>query len=342
MDSVRVALVGFGTGGAVFHAPLISAVPGLELAAVVTRDPERRSAANARYPAASLLDSADHIRSGDFDLVVIATPNRFHVPLARAALDAGLPVVVDKPVAVSPAEARSLSGGPPVVPFHNRRWDGDFRTVARLIEDGALGRVLRFESRFTRWRPEIKTGWKETTDPASAGGVLYDLGPHLIDQALALFGPPVSVHAELDVRRPGAVAADDAFVALTHAHGVRSHLWMSAVSADLGPRFRVLGSRAAYTVWGLDGQESQLRSGLTPASHGYGVTPPESYGRLGTPGDTSPVRTEDGRYQDFYAQVAAMVRGEGPAPVSLADAVTGLEVIALSTPDRPAGRPEAP
>ena len=345
MDSVRVILIGYGTGGAVFHAPLISATPGLEVAAVVTRDPERRSAVRSRYPDASILDSADHIRSGGYDLAVVTTPNRFHVPLARTALDAGLPVVVDKPVAATAASARSLSGGPPVVPFHNRRWDGDFRTVARLIGDGSLGRVLRFESRFTRWRPEIKAGWKETADPDAAGGVLYDLGSHLIDQALFLFGPATEVHAEVDVRRPGAVAADDAFVALTHAGGVRSHLWMSAVAADLGPRFRVLGSRAAYTVSGLDGQEEQLRSGLTPGSPGYGVTPPEAYGRLGTPGDTVPVRTEDGRYQDFYSQVAAMVRGEGPAPVSLASAVTGLEVIASATghraerPEDPAGRP---
>ncbi len=328
MDSVRVALIGYGTGGSVFHAPLISAVPGLELAAVVTRDPERRSAVRSRYPDAALLDSADHIRSGGFDLVVITTPNRLHVPQARMALDAGLPVVVDKPVAPTPSEARSLAGGPPVVPFHNRRWDGDFRTVARLVSEGALGKVLRFESRFERWRPTIKPGWKETADPSAAGGVLYDLGSHLIDQAITLFGPPESVRAEVDVRRPDAEAADDAFVALTHAGGVRSHLWMSAVCADLGPRFRVLGDRAAYTSHGLDVQETQLRTGLSPLVPGYGMT--SSQGLLGTPGSTSPVDTSQGRYQDFYAQVAAMVRGEGPPPVSLEDAVTGLSVIAAA------------
>ena len=327
MDSLRVALIGYGTGGAVFHAPLISAAPELDLAAVVTADPARQAEVSGRYPRAEILDSPDPVWTGGYDLVVVTTPNRAHVPLARAALDAGLPVVVDKPVAPTAAEARSLAGGPLVVPFHNRRWDGDFRTVAALAADGTLGRVLRFESRFTRWRPQPKPGWKETADPAAAGGVLYDLGSHLVDQAITLFGPPVDVYAELDVRRPGAAAVDDAFVALTHADGVRSHLWMSAISADLGPRFRVLGDKAAYTSYGLDGQEEQLRDGLTPAARGFGVTPPEAYGMVGTPGRSAPHRTEPGRYQDFYPQVAAAVRGEAPPPVSLADAVLGLEVI---------------
>lgn len=327
VDSLRVALIGYGTGGAVFHAPLIAAAPELQLAAVVTSDPKRRADAAGRHPRAEILDGTDQVWTGGYDLVVVTTPNRAHVPLARAALDAGIPVVVDKPVAPTAAEARSLAGGPLVVPFHNRRWDGDFRTVARLTAKGDLGRVLRFESRFTRWRPQIKPGWKETADPAAAGGVLYDLGSHLIDQAIALFGPPREVYAELDVRRRDARAADDAFVALTHGGGVRSHLWMSAVSADLGPRFRVLGDHAAYTTYGLDRQEQQLRDGLTPADDGYGVTSPEAYGLLGTPGNVRPYPTEPGRYQDFYPQVAAAIRGDAPPPVRLEDSVAGLEVI---------------
>lgn len=331
-DIFRVALIGYGTGGSVFHAPLVAATPELELAAVVTADPGRRASVTSRYPDTAVLDSADAVWTGGYDLVVVTTPNATHVPLARAALDAGIPVVVDKPVAPTAAEARSLSGGPLVVPFHNRRWDGDFRTVQRLYAEGALGGALRFESRFTRWRPAIKPGWKETADPAAAGGVLYDLGSHLIDQALTLFGPPAEVYAEVDVRRPDALACDDAFVALTHTNGVRSHLWMSAIAADLGPRFRVLGDRAAYTSYGLDVQEQQLRDGLTPADPGYGVTPPEAYGLLGTPGRARPQPTEAGRYQDFYSQVAAAIRGEGPPPVTLEDAVASLEVIESALP----------
>jgi predicted dehydrogenase len=327
VDTLRVALIGYGTGGAVFHAPLISAAAELELAAVVTADPDRQASVRSRYPWAAVLSDPAQVWADSYDLAVITTPNARHVPLARAALDAGIPVVVDKPVAPTAAEARSLAGGPLVVPFHNRRWDGDFRTVARLSAEDTLGRVLRFESRFTRWRPQVKPGWKETADPAAAGGVLYDLGSHLVDQAITLFGPPLDVYAELDVRRPGAVAADDAFVALTHSGGVRSHLWMSALSADLGPRFRVLGDQAAYTTYGLDVQEEQLRDGTGPGDQGYGVTPPEAYGMLGTPGKARPHRTEPGRYQDFYPQVAAAIRGTAPPPVTLDDAVTGLEVI---------------
>jgi predicted dehydrogenase len=332
--SLRVALIGYGTGGAVFHAPLISSVPGLSLSAVVTGNPERQDAVRARHPDTAVLDRSERIWEAPdaYDLVVVTTPNRLHVPLAKAALEAGLPVVVDKPVAPTAAEARSLGRladerGLPVIPFHNRRWDGDFRTVRRLVSEGALGPVHRFESRFERWRPQAKPGWKETADPAEAGGILYDLGSHLIDQALMLYGRPRSVYAELDVRRPGAAAPDDAFVALSHPGEERSHLWMSAVAPQLGPRFRVLGGDAGYVSYGLDGQEEALRAGRTPLDEGWGVSPPETYGRVGTPGADRPVATEPGAYQDFYAGVARAVRGEAPPPVSLSDAVTGLEII---------------
>ncbi|MFC5187258.1 Gfo/Idh/MocA family oxidoreductase [Actinomadura harenae] len=332
--SLRVALIGYGTGGAVFHAPLISSVPGLELSAVVTGNPERQAAARDRYPDARVLDGPDRVweTNGEFDLVVVTAPNRLHVPLARTALTSGLPVVLDKPVAATAADARSLAAlaavrGLPVIPFHNRRWDGDFQTVRRLVGAGALGGVQRFESRFERWRPQVKPGWKETTDPRDAGGILYDLGSHLIDQAIALFGRPERVYAELDVRRPGAESVDDAFVALVHPGGVRSHLWMSATAADLGPRFRVLGDRAAYTVHGMDGQEDALRVGHTPKEDGWGQAPPASYGRLGTSGAERPEPTDPGSYQDFYAGVARTLRDGTPPPVTLTDAIAGLEVI---------------
>ncbi|TDE33596.1 Gfo/Idh/MocA family oxidoreductase [Actinomadura sp. 6K520] len=331
---LRVALIGYGTGGSVFHAPLIAAVPGMRLAAVVTGDPGRRKAVRERYPEAEVFDSADRLWSAPegYDLVVVAAPNRQHVPLARAALTSGVPVVVDKPVAASAADARSLAAlsavrGLPVFPFHNRRWDGDYRTARRLVGSGALGDVQRFESRFERWRPEVRRGWKESTDPLDAGGILFDLGSHLVDQAITLFGRPGGVYAEADTRRPGAAAADDVFVALSHPGGQRSHLWMSATAAHLGPRFRILGSRASYTVSGMDGQEEQLRGGRTPRDPGYGIAPPESYGLLGTPGEQAPEPTAPGAYHDFYAGVARTLRDGAPPPVALADAITGLEVI---------------
>src|SRR3954469_15978138 len=222
MDSprpLRVGLLGYGLAGRVFHAPLIAACPDLVLAAVVTRDPERRAALRAVHPGAEALDAPEQLweRAASLDLVVVATPNRSHAALARAALHAGLAVVVDKPLATSAAEARALidearARGRRLTVFQNRRWDGDYLTVRKLIADGALGAVHRFESRFERWNPVPRPGWRESGDPADAGGLLFDLGAHLIDQALQLFGPARTVYAELDRRRPGVVADDDAFV----------------------------------------------------------------------------------------------------------------------------------
>ena len=182
------------------------------------------------------------------DVVVVASPNRTHVPLAIEALDAGFHVVVDKPLAASAADAARViatarARGRLLTVFQNRRWDGDFLTLRRLVHDGRLGRVFRFESHFDRWRPDVKPGWRMSDAPEEAGGLLFDLGSHLIDQALVLFGPATHVYAELDRRRPGVTVDDDSFVALRHASGVRSHLSMGALVAQLGPRFRVLGDR---------------------------------------------------------------------------------------------------
>jgi predicted dehydrogenase len=320
---MRTALVGYGLGGAAFHAPFIEATPGLELSAVVTANPARQAEVAQRYPAARLLSSLDEVWSGNFELVVITTPNRFHATHARQVLEHGLNVVVDKPFAGSAAEARALASiaaarGLMLVPFHNRRWDGDFLTVQELLATNALGKVHRFESRFERYRPEIKSSWKESGDPADLGSILFDLGTHLVDQSVALFGRPLTVHAEIATVRPGARADDDVFLSLTHENGVRSHLWMSALAADQGPRFRVLGHDAAYVKYGMDPQEERLKAGETPAGPGWGEEPEEAWGTLGG----RPHRTKTGAYQDFYASVAA-----GSAPVSPQDAVTGLEVI---------------
>jgi predicted dehydrogenase len=267
------------------------------------------------------------------------------VPLASAALDAGLDVVVDKPLAPTAAEARALvhaakAAGRMLTVFHNRRWDGDFLTARKLIERGRLGRVLRFESRFERWRPEIKQGWRELGDPAEGGGVLNDLGSHLVDQALQLFGPVREVYGELDARRAGAQVDDDAFVALEHESGVRSHLWMSAVAADLGPRLRVLGDRAAYVKRGLDPQEDALRAGGDPRAPGWGEEPEPAWGVLGAGDEFEPVRTEPGAYVRFYEGVARALCEGAPPPVDPEDAVAVLELLdaarAVSSPRAPA------
>ncbi len=331
---LRVGLVGFGFGGAIFHAPLIAALPAFDLTAIVTSDPERRAQAERTYPTAAILRTADDLwkRAADLDVAVIASPNRAHVPQAMAALNAGLAVVVDKPLAATADDARGLIAeaarrGLLLTVFHNRRWDGDFLTVRKLIADGALGDVWRFESRFERWRPTPRQTWREHGDPADAGGLLFDLGTHLIDQALALFGPAHRVHGELKRRRPGVVVDDDAFVALEHENGVVSHLWMSSAAAQLGPRFRVLGSRAAFVKYGMDVQEDALRGGARPDHAEWGEDVRQRWGLLGVGNDVQAVRTERGAYEEFYVRLAAALTSNAPLPVDPDDAARVLTIV---------------
>ncbi|MFW6639247.1 Gfo/Idh/MocA family oxidoreductase [Nocardiopsis algeriensis] len=331
---LHVALIGYGKGGEVFHAPLIDAVPGLRLAAVVTGNPERARAVRERYPGAVVHPTvADLWAHADrYEIAVVTTPNDTHAPLARAALENGLDVVVDKPFALTSADARELTDlaeklGRVLTVYQNRRWDADFLTLWGLVEEGALGRVHRFESRFERWRPQAKGTWRESGGVEAGAGLLYDLGPHLIDQAVNLFGPVSSVYAEVDTLREGVQADDDVFLALQHARGTRSHLWMSAVAAQNGPRFRVLGDAGAFTSHGMDAQEARLTAGERPDADDWGVMPESSWGVLGTEGSTRRVPSARGAYQEFYAGVRDAV-GEGdPLPVDPHEVTHGLEII---------------
>lgn len=333
-DPLRVGLIGFGLAGSVFHAPLISKTPGLRLAAVVTSNPERTREAQRDYEGVEVFTTPEQLweRARDFDLVVVASPNRTHAPLAQAALEAGLSVVVDKPLAATASEGRKLCEeagrrGLPLTVFQNRRWDGDFLTLRRLLSRGELGRVLRFESRYERWRPQAKDGWRQSVAPEDAGGLLYDLGSHLIDQALVLFGPVRRVYAELGRPYAGVDVDNDTFVALEHVGGVRAHLWMSTVAAQPGPRFRVLGSEAAYTKFGLDVQEETLKQGARPGDAGWGEEPEQGWGLIGAENDLRPVRTEPGSYQSFYQGVVSALRDGAPPPVEPAESVAVLDVI---------------
>ncbi|GAB2699064.1 Gfo/Idh/MocA family protein [Nocardia thraciensis] len=335
MRELNVAVIGYGLAGSVFHAPLIAAEPRLRVAAVVTSSEERAEQARTEHPGVRVVPSAEEVFAdpAGIDLVVVATPNRTHAPLATRALAAGLPVVVDKPFALTAAEGEHLidaaeRAGQLLTVFQNRRWDSDFRTVRRVIADGSLGEVRRFESRFERWRPVTKGGWREAGGVDDGAGILYDLGSHLIDQALSLFGPVAGVYCELDTRRDGVQADDDAFVALTHVSGVRSHLWMSAVAPQLGPRFRVLGSDSGYVSYGLDPQEAALRAGERPEiGKPWGTVEPEGWGLLGTEGDTHPTPTEPGDYPAFYTAVADALLDGAPTPVDPRDAVAALRIV---------------
>lgn len=333
----NVALIGYGLAGAVFHGPLLQALPAFAVAHVVTGDADRAAAARARHPGVQIHRVAEEIweRPSEVDLVVIATPNREHARLAHQAIEAGMPVVVDKPLATDLGQARELvraaeQAGVLLTVFQNRRWDGDFLTLRRIVDEGLLGDVHRFESRFERWRPQVADAWREDPDPAAGGGLLLDLGSHLIDQALVLFGPAREVHAEVRSVRAGANADDDDFVAIEHSSGVVSHLWMSAAAADRGPRFRLLGSGGAYVKHGLDPQEDRLKAGDDPSEHSFGVEPESAHGRFFDGETVKAIPTERGRYLTFYEMLALVLTDGSPNPVEPRDALAVVEVVETS------------
>jgi predicted dehydrogenase len=323
---LRVGIAGFGLAGEVFHAPLIDATPGLTVSAVVTGNAERAERARDRYQEVSVVESVDRLW-GNIDLLVVAAPNRFHAELALAAIAHDTPVVIDKPFASTVAEAeRVIEADGRVTVFQNRRWDGDFLTLRSLLKDGRLGKIIRFESRFERFRPEVGEGWRESGDPAAGGGQLADLGAHLIDQAIILFGPPVHVYAEVDRRRPGAKADDDVFVALEHAGGERSHLYMGKVAPLPAPRFRLIGLDGGASIDGLDPQETQLKSGLLPGSAGYGEGQ-SGLLVLGAEGIDEPLPLERGNYKAFYERVAGWLLDGAPPPVDPRDSLLVMRVL---------------
>ena len=330
----RVGLIGFGLGGATFHAPFIARTPGLELTAVMTSDAARRTAVESQYPGTQVVAGLEALLAltPRLDLISISSPNASHYPLARAALEALRHVVVDKPFAGTPAQARELADiaqrvGRLAMPFQNRRWDGDFLTLQRLLRDDALGHIFRYESRFDRWRPTPKPGWLLVDGRARGEDMLHDIGTHLVDQALVLFGGVTHVYAELMARHAGVMTNDDAFLALTHASGVSSHLYMSAMAGQPGPRMSVFGSRAAYMKHGLDVQEEQLKSGLRAGDAEYGEEPEARWGRIVGPSINEVVPTAAGAYEQFYTGVARAVRDGARQPVPVADVVAGLEII---------------
>ncbi len=332
--TIRTGLIGFGLAGRVFHEPFLAANPAFSIDVVATGDPGRQADARTRYDVVST--PAELLaRAGDLDLVVLASPAHVHLEQGIAALEAGAAVVVDKPFAASVAEATLLTEtaerlGRPLFVFQNRRWDGDFLTVRKLVASGVLGRVHRFESTFERFAERGQGRWQDTTTPAQGAGITFDLGSHLVDQALQLFGPATLERAELRVLHEGGASEDDAFLSLLHENGVVSHLTLSRLAAQAGPRFRVLGTRSGYSVSGLDGQESALQAGARPTDAGFGETPAEAWGLLGVDGSAeglSPVPTERGDYAAFYAGVAATISHGAPSPAAPRDSLAAFRIL---------------
>lgn len=338
-DTVRVALIGYGLAGSVFHAPLISTTPGMSVAAIVTSSPARQQQARQDFPAAEIITKADALwsQAARYDLVVVAAPNRAHVPLGLAALHAGLPVVIDKPMAATAAEAEQLiaaskKAGKLLTVFQNRRWDNDFLTVRQLLSDNLLGPITRFDAHYDRYRPTPRAGaWRESAATEDAGGLLYDLGSHLIDQATQLFGQPTQVYAEIERQRPGVQVDDDTFVALTFEHGIHAHLSMSVVARIAGARFRINGLRGTYEKWGQDPQEDALHLGKRPGDPDWGKEPRDLWGRLSTDVGgihiDGAVETLTGSYESFYRLLRDALATGSPPPVDPADAALTLRII---------------
>jgi predicted dehydrogenase len=320
MNPVRFGLVGYGFGGRYFHAALIASASECEFAAVMTTSPERQALVRQEHPGVRTVSTLHEFRELGVEAVSISTPAATHTALTEQALNLGLAVVTDKPFALDARAARGTVDlarrlGLTLSAYQNRRWDSDFLTVRKLVDDGRLGAVIGFESRFERYAPQDGPS-------ASGGGTLLDFGSHLVDQALVLLGPVASVYAESRIRETG--LDDDVFVILSHSGGARSHLSGAWRQFAPGPRFRVTGTQATYVVEQGDTQEDLLVAGDSPASLGdsWGRESPSSHGRLHSASGPVPVVTERGAWDAFYPAFAGAVRGVGPPPVDPDDAVT--------------------
>ena len=335
---IHVALVGYGFVGKTFHAPLIAATPGLVLHTVVSSDPAK---VLADHPTAKVVpDLAAALADPDIDLVVIATPDPLHAPQAHAALDAGKAVVIDKPFAVTLAEARDVAdhaarAGKLLSIFHNRRWDSDFLTLKALIADGSLGEIVQYESHFDRFRPVVRDRWRE----APGAGALLDLGPHLIDQALTLFGPPTAVFADLAIQKDGGKAPDYFHLLLRYPRlRVLLHASQMTLASDL--RMAVHGTQGSFVKQGLDPQEDALKAGVVPGSEGWGRDPRP--GTLTVPdGEATASRVFEGvpgDYLAYYAAIRDALSGHGANPAPPEEALAVMELIDLAARSAAEGR----
>ncbi|HDR2610758.1 TPA: oxidoreductase [Enterobacter ludwigii] len=330
-NSIRVGLIGYGYASKTFHAPLIAGTPGMALAAVSSSDATK---VHADWPSVPVVSEPKHLfNDPNIDLIVIPTPNDTHFPLAKAALEAGKHVIVDKPFTVTLSQARELdalakSFGRVLSVFHNRRWDSDFLTVKALLNEGTLGEILFFESHFDRFRPQVRNRWREQAGPGS--GIWYDLAPHLLDQAVNLFGLPVSMTVDLAQLRPGAQTTDYFHAVLSYPQR-RIVLHGTMVAAAESARYILHGTRGSFVKFGLDPQEERLKNGerLPQEDWGYDmrdgiVTRVEGEERV-----EETLLTIPGNYPAYYAAIRDALNGTGDNPVPASQAIQIMELIEL-------------
>ena len=334
-NPLRIGLVGYGFAGQTFHAPVLTSVPGLQLVAVASSRPER---VRADWPGVAVEpDAAALCDREDVDLVVIAAPNDVHHPLAARALDAGKHVVVDKPFVLDAAQARELAAlaqtrGRLLSVYQNRRYDADYLTLRDLLASGAVGRPVYFESHFDRFRPDVRARWREQDVPGA--GLWLDLGSHLLDQAVQLFGRPDVLRLDTAALRDGAVVDDHFHAVLRYDRGagapLRVVLHATTLAAQAAPRYVLHGTRGSYVKHGVDPQEDALRAGRRPGSEDWGIDPHPGALKVAAFENwfsDSTVPNRRGNYAGYYAAVRDAVRGAGPNPVPPEQAVELMELL---------------
>lgn len=338
MKKIKTALVGFGSVAKNMHAPLISVCDDLELVAVVERSGET---SKQKYPDIEIFKNIEDLLNSDIaELIVIVTPNEFHFEQAKMALKAGKHVVVDKPVTILSSEAEELkkiadSKNLILSVFQNRRWDGDIRTIQKILAEDILGRIVHFESHFDRFRPNLVDNWREKDVPGN--GITYDLGTHLIDQTVMLFGKPNWVYAEILKQRRGAIA-DDFFDITLMYDGIKARLTAGVlVNAPL-PKFLVLGEKGSYIKYGLDVQEKAFKAGEKPEGINWGLEASESWGQLYLENSSGSYPTERGDYRYFYQNIADAISGKAALKVKMSEAILVLQVIEAAFKSNEEGR----
>ena len=337
---INVGMIGFGFGGRVFHAPIISAVEGMRLAAVLQRS---KSDAAELHPQARVVRSVEEMLSiPEIDLIVITTPNQTHFPIAKQFLEQGRNVVVDKPFTVTSQEARDLAQlakaqGKILSVYQNRRWDGDFQTVQKLVREGTLGRIVFFESHYERFRPTLRAGaWRERDEPGA--GILFDLGPHLLDQALVLFGIPEAVFADVRTERDGSLV-DDAFDVTFFYPRMRVLLRSSMLVNVPGARFVLHGDRGSFVKHGMDPQEEALKQGEKPHGEAWGR---EHEGDAGTlvlgDGESRRVPSVAGDYRGYYENVRDAILGKARLAVTPEQGINVMIALELAVESSATGK----
>lgn len=335
MKNIKTALAGFGSGGKIYNAPVIASTPGFTIQKILTSNPENVRAAEKNFPVAVIVkDYSAILEDPKIELVIVLLPNHLHFDFAKKALKAGKHVVVEKPFTATSKEATELielawKNKLVLSVNHNRRWDSNIRTIKKLLKEKVLGKVVEYEAHFDRFRNNIKDSWKEKPE-LPGGGILYDLGSHLIDQALMLFGNPIEIFADIRKQRDGALVPDN-FELLLFYPDLKVTLKAGTLVKEKGPTYSVFGTKGSFVKYGVDVQEEALKQGKKPKDDpNWGREPKEIWGKLNTIDEERLIESEPGDYTQFYKNVYNAILGTEKLQVTPEQAKNVIKVIELA------------